>query len=230
MTACGATPLPAREGYRLWAPTYGRETPVTALDQAAVETLCPSLAGRSLLDAGCGTGRRLPQPGPDGPRLAVGIDLVPEMLAAGLGRTSRGCLVAVGDLAALPIRERTFDIVWCRLAIGHIADLTAVYRQLAGVACPGAQIIISDFHPVAAAAGHLRSFRDGAGRLQVIQHYIHQPVEHERAAAGAGLSLKARLDLCVGPAVKPFYTDAGLLEQYERQQGMPVVLALRFRR
>ena len=230
MTACGATPLPAREAYRLWAPSYGRETPVTALDQTAVETLCPSLAGRSLLDAGCGTGRRLPQPGPDGPRLAVGIDLVPEMLAAGLGHASRGCLVAVGDLAALPVRERTFDIVWCRLAIGHVADLAAVYRQLARVACPGAQIIISDFHPAAAAAGHLRSFRDGAGRLQVVQHYIHQPVEHERAAADAGLSLKARLDLCVGPAVKPFYTDAGLLEQYERQQGMPVVLALRFRR
>ena len=228
MTACDATPLPAREAYPLWAPTYGRETPVTALDQTAVETLCPSLAGRSLLDAGCGTGRRLPRTGPDGPVLAVGIDLVPEMLAEGLHYASRGCVVAVADLAALPIREGTFDVVWCRLAIGHVADLTTVYEQLAAVACAGAQFIISDFHPAAAAAGHRRSFRDGAGRLQVIRHYVHEPVEHERAAASAGLSLDARLDLCVGPAVKPFYTDAGLLEQYERQEGMPVVLALRF--
>ncbi|MFW6078218.1 MAG: hypothetical protein ACODAE_01265, partial [Gemmatimonadota bacterium] len=53
--------LPARDAYRLWARTYDEaETAVSALDELAVRRLTPPLDGLTLLDAACGTGRRLP--------------------------------------------------------------------------------------------------------------------------------------------------------------------------
>lgn len=222
--------LPAREAYRYWAPSYDRETAVTVLDGIAVDRLCPHLEGRDLLDAGCGTGRRIPRPGPGGPRRCVGIDLVPAMLASGRAHRASGTIAAVADLCALPFRAGRFDIVWCRLAIGHVTTLEAAYRAFADVVQPGAALIVTDFHPDAAQAGHLRSFRDEHGRRWAVEHYVHRPDDHLAAAGAVGWIPEARLDLRVGPEVEGVYASAGEIDRYRRQQGMPVVLAFRFGR
>ena len=92
-------PLPVREAYRLWAETYDYENAITALENEAVTHLTPPIAGRALLDAGCGTGRRLPT---TGPQRAVGIDLVRELLTMGRSRPKPPTLVS-GDIRALPL-------------------------------------------------------------------------------------------------------------------------------
>jgi malonyl-CoA O-methyltransferase len=227
VTDAPAAPLPARDAYRLWAPTYGAENPTTALDQTAVEQLTPPLVGKGLLDAGCGTGRRLPGAGPKGPRWTVGIDLVPEMLRRGKHRTPE-LRLAAADLRALPFDDRRFDAVWCRLAIGHVVELDRAYSELARVTRRGGCLIVTDFHPEATRAGHVRSFRDAEGTLHVIAHHLHEPLDHQHAAARAGLSFDTRLDLVVGPPVRAFYETAGLLDRYVQQRGLPLVLALRF--
>ena len=48
---------PAR-GYALWAPTY-TETAVTALETTLADGFGVPLAGRRVLDVGCGIARRL---------------------------------------------------------------------------------------------------------------------------------------------------------------------------
>lgn len=222
------SPLPAREAYRLWAPSYETENAVTLLDERAVAALSPPVEGRALLDAGCGTGRRLPPPGVA--RRAVGVDLVPEMLQAGRARRPAGPPLIAGDITALPLRDASFDLVWCRLVAGHLPALDGLYRELARVCRPDGCVIVTDFHPAAARAGHDRTFRDAAGRVWAIEHHVHDAETHEQAAAAAGLALDARLDAAVGPEVRPFYERAGALDRYEAQLGLPLVLALRFTR
>lgn len=73
------TVLDVRQAYRLWAPTYS-ENVITFLDEELAAALSPPLTGKRLLDAGCGTGRRLAR---DEAALAVGVDVSSEMLAAG---------------------------------------------------------------------------------------------------------------------------------------------------
>jgi malonyl-CoA O-methyltransferase len=221
-------PLAAREGYRLWAPRYG-ETAVSALEERVVAWLNPSLAGRSLLDAGCGTGRRLPPPS-SGLRRAVGVDLSPEMIRAG-GRSERAhrWLVA-GDLRMLPLRDASFDLVWCRLALGHLGDLAPAYRELARVAAPGATLIVSDFHPAAAAAGHARTFRDASGVVREVEHFVHTAEDHARAAGATGWSVAHVTDAVPGEPERPFYERAGRSAQLERERDLPLVLAICLRR
>ena len=225
MTA--AAPLAPREAYRRWAPAYHEETAVSHLDDVLVRALTPDVRGLRVLDAGCGTGRRLRAL--DGASLAAGADLTPEMLAAGRADAAGPAVFAAADVRALPFASAAFDVVWCRLVIGHVADVDAVYAELGRVAAPGATVIVTDFHPDAARAGHVRSFRDADGVVREIEHHLHEPADHLRAAAAAGLTLAEARDGEVGPEIKPFYARAGKLDRYAADRGLPVVLALSFR-
>lgn len=218
------TVLAAREGYRLWAPGYERETAVSFLEDTLVAAMTPPLGGRRLLDAGCGTGRRL-RPRRADAALAVGVDLTPEMLAAG---GEQG--VAAADLRALPFPSASFDVVWCRLVIGHLADAAAAYAELGRVCRPGGTVLVTDFHAHAVAAGHRRTFRDAAGTVREVEHHVHPGDAQVAMGAAAGLGLIEQREGRVGPEMRPFYEQANRLATYEEQVGLRVVLALAFRR
>lgn len=229
--AASPPPIPAREAYRLWASDYDRETVVSAIDERAVARLSPSPADRILLDAGCGTGRRLWSAAPTASR-AVGVDLVPAMLLAGRDEIpdrddgSARPTLAAGDLRALPIRSGVFDLVWCRLAVGHVAELDTVYAELGRVSGGRAALVLTDFHPAAHAAGHARTFRDADGALHAIVHFVHSEADHRRAAAAAGWTLTAVHHFGPGIEERPFYERAGRLDDYRVHRDLPLVLAL----
>jgi malonyl-CoA O-methyltransferase len=215
--------LTAREGYRLWAPQYEAETAVSYLEDRLVAALTVPIAGRVLLDAGCGVGRRLRR---TPARLAIGVDAVPEMLQS----SDRAAPLAAADLRALPFATASFDIVWCRLVIGHIQELDATYAELARVCRAGGTIVITDFHPDAVAAGHRRTFRDADGATHEIEHYVHDQESHTTSAVRARLRRTVRHDGIVGPLIRPFYAAADRLGAYEAQRGLKLVLVLAYRR
>jgi malonyl-CoA O-methyltransferase len=220
--------LDVRDGYRRWAPTYAGETAISHLEEGLVAGLTPSLRGQRLLDAGCGTGRRLREAGA---ALAIGVDLTPEMLDAGVGRDVRqpGVRTLVGDIRDLPLPDRAFDVVWCRLVLGHMPDCAPAYRELARVADLGARIIVTDFHFEAHAAGHRRTFRD-AGGVHELEHYVHDAAVHLAAADRAGLTLVEVREARIDETARPFYAKADRLALYEQHLGLPVVLAAVFQR
>ncbi|MFW6079228.1 MAG: class I SAM-dependent methyltransferase, partial [Gemmatimonadota bacterium] len=195
------------------------------------------------LDAACGTGRRVSGPhatrhgrrasvsgSADLPGRAVGVDLVHAMLAAGRRARPDGPAVACADLRALPFADRRFDVVWCRLALGHLGTLGTAYRELGRVCRRGGCVVVSDFHPEAAKTGHTRTFRDARGRLREVEHFVHAAADHRAAARAAGLTLDDRVDASVGPEVRPIYERAKALDRYRIHRGLPLVLALRFSR
>ena len=217
--------LSPAQGYALWAPSYV-ETAVTVLETAAVQAHGPPLAGRRVLDAGCGNGRRLANARAAGASVAVGVDLVPEMLAQARGER----LLAAADVRALPVASGAFDVVWCRLVLGHVADLDRAYAELGRSCAPGGALLVTDFHPAVAAAGHRRTFRDASGEVHELENHVYPADAHRASAARAGLSLRERHDCPVGETVRGFYERADRLDMYERQLGLPLVLALVFSR
>lgn len=217
-------PLPASEGYRLWAPTYADETAISFMENQLVSTMTPPLSGLRLLDAGCGTGRRLE--GTLAAR-AVGLDQSTEMLSAASEIADVDLIH--GDVRAMPFAGKSFDVIWCRLVIGHLPQIEQAYSELARVADDGAIVIVSDFHPAAWDAGHRRTFRLGDDHIE-LEHYVHRPDQHVEAARSAGLTLLHSDEAKVGAEVRSFYEAAGRLEYYVRDRGLPVVLALAFRK
>ena len=115
---------------------------------------------------------------------AVGIDLSPEMLAAG-GVVS----VVAGDIREMPFASGQFDMVWCRLVLGYLRDPFSAYREFCRVCMPGGYVFVTDFHPDATRAGHRRTFNDQAGAVHEIENYEH--TNHVELALQAGLEVNS---------------------------------------
>jgi malonyl-CoA O-methyltransferase len=215
--------LSVREAYRRWAPEYERETAISALEDLTISEMGIHTADRALLDVGCGTARRLREARA---ALAIGVDAAIEMLEQG----PRSFALVAGDVRDIPLAADQFDVVWCRLAIGHIRELTAAYRELARVCRMGGTVAVSDLSPDAANLGHRRTFRDAAGETHEVEHFVHSMDAHVTAASAAGLALVERRDGLCGPSVRHFYVEAGRTNAYDAQLGKALVLALSWRK
>ncbi|MEP6731725.1 MAG: class I SAM-dependent methyltransferase [bacterium] len=215
--------MPAREAYRLWAQHYDAETAVSHLENAVVAKLGVPTLGRSLLDVGCGTARRL---GDTGASLAIGVDLTLEMLERSQGASP----VAAANVLALPFAAERFDVVWCRLVIGHVLPMEMAYAELSRVCRMGGAVIVTDIAPSAVAAGHRRTFSDASGVTHEIEHFTHSIERQAVAAHDVALRMERRQDGVVDESIMHFYADAGRLEAYETQRGLPIVTGLLWRK
>jgi len=113
--------LNARDAYALWAKDYVAEphNAFMRIEQQAMLELLPDVAGKTVLDVGCGSGRYLRILRERGAHRVAGIDFS----AAMLGRARGLYPVARGDARALPVRSHCFDVVVSALTLGHVPDL-----------------------------------------------------------------------------------------------------------
>lgn len=77
-----------------------------------------------------------------------GLDVTPEMVeTAGALAYSRGLsnvTFRLGDVAALPFDDRSFDLVTSRLSAHHYADPAAALREVFRVLRPGGRLLLID--------------------------------------------------------------------------------------
>lgn len=223
--------LPVGVGFRMWASTYERENPLTELDRLATRRLAPAPAGGALLDTGCGTGRRLPRVDPPGgPRLVVGLDLVPAMLLRGRRRIGVARYLLIAGLEAIPLCSGLFDVVWCRLTMGFVPKIEPAFSSLAKQLGPDGRLLVTDLHPDLAAEGAERGFRDEDGSWRVIATTVHPVDRWLDAAHLAGLEPDGRVELAAGPELAGAYRAAGREDIYREHSQRPVLLGLSFRR
>lgn len=214
MATSVAGKVDVREAYELWAPTYAREVnPLLMLQERTLEPLLPPIRGRRLVDVGCGTGRWLRRLMPRGPRFGIGVDLSPGMLRQAQS-LERVYSVICADLCALPLNDRSADLLICSLALDHVENLAAVTHELGRVLDDNGILLLSDFHPDAHARGWKRTFKAAGNTVELPVHPRQLSTIHA-ALRASGLWL----DVCEEPefseADRPGFREAGREDLFE---------------
>jgi SAM-dependent methyltransferase len=184
-----AVPLPAREGYALWADTYPPQphNPLMVAEQDVVEPIIVAAAPRRALDVGTGTGRYLTLLQSAGAHFVVGLDMSLAMLEHRRCRTPRVC----GDACRLPFADGSFDLVSASLMVGDVADLHPWIAEATRVLAPGGHLVYSDFHPSWSTQQWRRTFRAADGRQFELSYFPHTIDEHLERIEGAALEVRA---------------------------------------
>ncbi len=224
--------LEPRDAYALWASGYPprAHNPVMQAEERAMVGLIPAeLRGRSVLDAGCGSGRYMLRALERGATRVTGIDLSVEMLERagrelGACRHGDGIKLAQGDLENLPAPDASADLTICALTIGHLDRLQPALAELRRVTRPGGTILCSDVHPIGHALGWLRDFKSD-GRHCAVRHTPHFYSHWHAACASVRLEIVRVLEPMLDRA------DISADAHFDRRAlEVPVALVFQLRR
>ena len=229
---CSANPrlLPAREAYRLWAPTYDMEpNPLLAVEERVLgPMLLPAVPGRDVVDLGCGTGRWLQHALGAGAYSVIGLDQSPEMLVQAASKPGLKGRLLQADCAALPLPASSADVLICSFVLGYVSDLENFVRQIVRIARRKADLFISEFHPDASSRGWRRSFSHERQVCQI------QTFPHSLAKLGSLLARSGfRLLRCEEPAFaeeeRGIFIQRGKNALFEQASQFPAALICHFR-
>jgi ubiquinone/menaquinone biosynthesis C-methylase UbiE len=129
------------------AETYDRLRPVDDNWWEVVDVLVADgdLAGRRVLDVGCGTGLLADALAKRGARV-WGVDTSPEMLARARAHAGKRVGFKLGPAEALPFKDAWFERAVLRLVV-HLVDRPRALTELARVLHPGGRAVIATFAP-----------------------------------------------------------------------------------
>lgn len=116
-------------------------------ERPAIMALAGEVAGRRILDAGCGSGSLAAALRERG-AIMTGVDKSTGLLALARARLGPGVPLHAADLGApLPFPDAAFDDVVASLVLHYLRDWAATLRELRRVLQPGGRLIISTHHP-----------------------------------------------------------------------------------
>jgi ubiquinone/menaquinone biosynthesis C-methylase UbiE len=129
------------------AEIYDRLRPVDDNWWEVVDVLVADgdLAGRRILDVGCGTGLLADALARRGARV-WGVDASPEMLAQARAHAGKRVGFKLGRAEALPFRDGWFERTVLRLVV-HLVDRPPALAELTRVLSPGGRTVIATFAP-----------------------------------------------------------------------------------
>lgn len=114
----------------------------------AVRDLLPDVAGKRVLDAGCGDGHYSAWLTEQGATV-VGIDASRGMVETARARHGDRIEFQRADLAEpLPFDDDSFDVVLCQHVLSHLPDIDTPLREFARILEPGGVLVLSTHHPL----------------------------------------------------------------------------------
>lgn len=114
-----------------------------------LRSMLPDVAGRRVVDLGCGFGWFCRWARESGAAQVLGVDLSEKMLERARTQTSDGAVTyATSDLETLSLPDESFDIVYSSLAFHYVHDAARLYAAIQRALVPGGHLVFSTEHPI----------------------------------------------------------------------------------
>jgi SAM-dependent methyltransferase len=154
----------ALNDYDGFAEGYSAETEAGLINgyynRPAILVLAGDVAGRRILDAGCGSGPLMAALRDQG-AIVTGFDRSAGMLELARRRLGEDADLQVADLSSpLPFPDGTFDDVIASLVLHYLEDWGPALTELRRVLKPGGRLIVSVDHPFAITLMHREAGRE----------------------------------------------------------------------
>lgn len=185
--------------YDDWAETYDtdpnrtRDLAAQALKQADL-----NLAGRRIVEVGCGTGRNTKWLiGPAGAQEIVALDFSDEMLARASARVRdpRVRFLQHDVRAQWPLADASADVIVVMLILEHIEQLGPMLVEAARTLNVNGQLFICELHPQRQLMGKKARFINArTGEQTLVPAFLHQTEDYLQAASSAGFELVQMAD------------------------------------
>ena len=131
----------------------------------ALRALLPPLAGRDVLDLGCGYGWFCRYAAEAGARRVLGLDSSARMLERGRQiNAHRAISYELADLETAELPADAFDLAYSSLAFHYVAAFDALLARIHRALKPGAALVFSVEHPIYSAPRRPAWSEDGDGR------------------------------------------------------------------
>lgn len=215
------------DGYDTWAPTYDHSSnPLVAIEEKVTLELVGNVAGKRLLDLGCGTGRYSALLARCGAKV-IGIDPSAKMLEQARRKITPQCHFDLchGTLEGTSFPNEHFDLILSALTLSHIPELESIFAESARILTRNGFMVISDIHPYWPISGHdYTEFFDETGKEYRIPEHPHLVEDYWNLFRKFGMRLEELRELRI---------DEGLLAGFpslKNLYGVPLAMILKARR
>ncbi len=153
------------------------------LEQPAMQSLIPSLKGKSVLDLGCGYGHNCLDFVKRGAKTVLGIDLSDKMLAVAKKESANEKIEYVNmSMTDIDRLDRTFDLIYSSLAFHYIEDFSDLSRKMYASLNEGGCLLFSQEHPIITATldgkGHFNYDKNGKRVSYTFSNYNEMGKRH----------------------------------------------------
>ncbi len=217
-------------GYQYWAERYeSKGNLMHLLDSELVEDQLAGidLNGKTVLDVGCGTGRYYSRFRQAGVGRWMGCDLAPAMLERLRVKYPEAEVYEVIDHRLPFLVDRSVDLLFSTLAIGHLPVLAPYVQEWARVLRPGGMVLFTGNHPDALRYGAERTF-GYRGQTLRIRNYIHSFRAIRSLLNACGWREIAHEERAVGPEHRAFFENQNALASYRLVAGQPIIYLMRW--
>jgi ubiquinone/menaquinone biosynthesis C-methylase UbiE len=224
---------PPREAYDLWAGNYDDQPDnlMFYLDQVVFAKLMAYIPvkGKAIADIGCGTGRHWPALFTGKPESLTGYDVSEGMLNRLKLKFPDAYTVKIEDDFLRDVRDNTYDLIVSTLTVAHIEDLDAALAEWCRVLKPGGDMIITDFHPTALAAGGKRTFQYKDTHIPIV-NFVHPVEEIKEFFYNKGFYVVDEIEKLIDNTVMHYYIKQNAVHVYQKFRGMPMIYGLRLKK
>jgi len=178
------------EAYTKWSATYDSERNLTRdLDGTITRQLLRGKQYRTILEAGCGTGKNTGYYASISQHVHA-LDFSKGMLTEAREKVQQhNVTFTTADLTGTwPIPDQAVDLVVCNLVLEHIKDLAFIFSEAARVLVEGSEFFICELHPFRQYMGKQAIFEHGDEAI-TIDAYVHHLSDFLHAAQSANLTL-----------------------------------------